>query len=115
MAWEVVLDQLQNESLAAESLIVVPRSRNKVNAFEVLRRRRRLDIIPALAALHNVFLDGNSCLQEVLTLLELPFLQVNASQIVIASPFLLNIVKLIKDLRTLMVIQQSLVFITLIH
>lgn len=111
MVWKVILDELQNESLAAEGLVVVPRSRNEVNALEVLR----LDIILTLAALHDIFLNGDSCLQEVLTLLELPFLQVYTSQIVVASPFLFDIVKLLKDLRALMVIQQSLVFITLIH
>lgn len=74
MVRNIVLDKLQDKLMTAESFVVVSGGGDKVNSVEVLW----LNIILALATLLNIFLDRNSCLQEVLAFLELPFLEVYA-------------------------------------
>jgi len=88
----------------------------QVTAHDIFRV---LYVLLSLCHLLLVFdyflLDPDGLVQEILGLVKLMLLEINASQVIHATAFFLPIFELLKDLCDLMIVQKSLVVVTLMQ
>ena len=111
MKWNVIFDDFLNISLARQAFVILTASIDKENAHHILFT----DFFLHLLRFDDVITNTKGVIKEINGVIKLVLLQVNASKIVHATPQLLLVIQIIKDLSHFMVVQECLVVIALVE